>query len=343
MPSLRRSRPLKVLLLLLCAAPAGAAAPPDPQQLLQDALNPDVAFQGRMMVTHWFGRQTQAEEVEVYHALPNLTRREFFAPDGTVQRVMISDGDTEEILGMKRHKVVSGDAVKSYDKVMKPERELELLVANYELSVSSKTDEMAGRKAWVLQLKPKITGKPWQRLWIDQEAGLILENKRFLPRQHFAVLSRYSRIDIDKKLDPKLFALTLSSTAIAGAGSGLAPDFMTLEELKKAVGHDVRFPAELPAGFAFESADHFTYKGHEVLHARYTDGLDVLSLFETDRPVAMPKGGTAAVAPPSKGSGSGIRLSMAGRVLAIKRGKRYLTLISDVSAELLKTISARLK
>lgn len=333
---------LNALLLLLCAGQAAASAP-DPRKLLDAALTPDVAFQGRMMVTHWFGKQTQAEEVEIYHALPNLTRREFMSPDGAVQRVMISDGDTEEILSLRRQKVVAGDAVKSYNKVMRPERELELLLANYELSVATQTDEVAGRQAWILELKPKVAGKPWQKLWIDKEAGLILENKRFLPKHHYAVLSRYSRIEIDKKFDPGLFALTLSSITAAGAGSGLAPDFMTLEELRKAVGRDVDFPTALLAGFAFESADRFAYKDHEVLHARYTDGLDVLSLFQTDKPVTIPKSGTAMIAPPAKGSGSGIRLSTAGRVLNIKRGKRYITLISDVSAELLQSISAKLK
>ena len=340
---IRTSRPTRLLsVLFLCvgADPAWASSPPAPQQLLESALSPDVPFKGRMMVTHWFGKQTQAEEVQVYHALPNLTRREFLSPDGAVQRVMVSDGDTEEILLLKNRKVVSGDAVKSYEKVMKPERELEMLFSNYELSVSTNTDEVAGRKAWVLELKPKVSGKPWQRLWIDQQAGIILENKRFLPKHHYAVLSRYSHIEISKSLDPKLFELTLSS---AGAGPGLEPDFMTLEELRKATGKPVSFPQELPAGFAFESADRFNYKDHEVLHARYTDGLDVLSLFQTDRPVSLPKGGTAALAPPAKGLGSSIRLSTAGRVLNWKHGKQYFTLISDVSVELLQSISAKLK
>jgi outer membrane lipoprotein-sorting protein len=310
--------------------------------LLESSLSPDVAFKGRMMVTHWFGHQTTAEEVEVYHAPPNLYRREYISPEGTVQRVQISDGDVEQNFLVRQNKTISGDAVKSYEKVMSPEREMALLLKNYELSVSTKADEVAGRKAWILELKPLVTGKSWQKLWIDQQVGLILENKKFLPKHHYAVLSRYSKIEIQKQVKPELFELTVSSNDVAGTGHGLEPDFLTLEELKKATGKNPSFPTDLPEGFAFESADYFPYRDHVVLHARYTDGLAVLSLFQTDLPVRVPKNATATLAPPTKGGGS-IRLSTVGNVLNWKRGGQYFTLMGDVSKELLQSISAKLK
>lgn len=343
MPRTRKATsPRWTLALLLAAASSAAQTPPDPRQLLDDALSPEVSFKGRMMVTHWFGKQTSAEEVEVYHGPANLYRREFLSPDGAVTRVQVSDGDVEENFSVKHNKVVSGDAVKSYEKIMKPEREMQLLLENYELSVSTKTDEVAGRKAWVLELKPKVAGKPWQKLWIDQQHGLILENKRYLPKRHYAVLSRYSRIEVDDSLDPKLFELSLSSSAVAGTAHGLEPDFMTLDELKKASGKSVSFPPALPDGFVFESSDFFPWGAQTILHARYTDGLAVLSLFQTDKPVRLPKGATAAVAPPPA-KGSSIRLAAVGRVLSWKRGKQYFTLMGDVSSDLLQKVSASLK
>ncbi len=344
MPRIRNPTKLgRLLILLLVPALAGAEpATPDALKLLDDSLSPEVSFRGRMMVTHWFGKQTRAEEVEVYHGPGNLYRREFLSPDGIVTRVQVSDGDIEENLLVKHHKVVSGDAVKSYEKVMKPEREMELLLANYEISVSTKPDEVAGRKAWVLELKPKIAGKPWQKLWIDQEHALILENKRYLPKKRFAVLSRYSRIEVAKQLDPKLFELSLSSRAVMGGAHGLEPDFKTLEELKKATGKDVSFPLELPAGFAFESCDDIHWGPQIILHARYTDGLAVLSLFQTDKPVRLPAGATATIEAPSTKTGS-IRWAVVGKVLSWQHGKHYFTLMGDVSTEVLQEISAKLK
>ena len=333
-----------LLFLAIFAAhePAWAVPAPDPEELLSSALEtPATAFEGRMMVTHWFGRQARAEEVEVYYSPPNLTRREYLDPDGGVVRVVISDGEKEEVLLVRENKVLKGDAVKKYDKLMSAEREKELLLKNYRLSVL-KEDKVAGRAAWVLELKPLLPGKPLQRLWVDQQTRVILENKRFLPKKSFAALSRFSRFEPKKELDEKLFTLDLASRT-AVAEQDLEPDFLSLEELGQATGKAVPFPPELPGGFAFESADFFTVNKRLVRQARYTDGLAVVSLFATDRPVRLPKTGTFAVAAPTSGKGAKtLRFSSSGEVLSWKRGHLHYTMMGDLSRELMARIASRI-
>ena len=119
---------------------------------------------------------------------------------------------------------------------------------------------------------------------------------------------------------------------------------MSLSDLGKATGKEVPFPSALPAGFAFESADFFHVNRSLVRHARYTDGLAVVSLFATERPVRLPKGGTFSVAAPSSRKGAkSLRLSSAGRVLSWKRGRLHYTLMGDLSRELMESIASRLK
>jgi outer membrane lipoprotein-sorting protein len=336
--------PFLILLACLCAAgsPVLAAAPaaPDPTSLLDAALQPPgVSYEGRIMVTHWYGKQTRAEEMNIYYSPPDRYRREFLAPDGGVARVMISDGEREEVHLLKQKKVLGGDAVRSSEKQMPEAKERELLLKNYRASVL-RSDKVAGRPAWVLELKPVAQGKPWQRLWLDQETSVVLENKRFLPKRSFVELSRFDRFEPRPKLDDALFQLQLGTAAIPG--QGLEPDFLSLDELKKATGKSADFPTELPGGFLFESADYFTVGKETILHARYTDGLAVLSLFETDKPVRLPKTGLGRMAGPDKGAGA-LRLSSAGKVLMWKGGRRHYTLMGDVSRDLLEAISARLK
>ncbi len=67
-----------------------------------------------------------------------------------------------------------------------------------------------------------------------------------------------------------------------------------VEALNKATGDHSSLPLRLPGGFVFESADVFPVGKSKVRHARYTDGLTVISLFLTDRPVRLPKGGIIA-------------------------------------------------
>lgn len=343
----KSNKPLVLALLALLGggpAPARAEAPalPDPGQLLDSVLNPpQVSYEGRMMVTHWFGRQTRAEEVRIYHKPPDKTRREFLNPDGSVSRITVSDGNREEVHLLKQRKIVQGDAVKIYDKLMSPETERKLLFKNYRLSVL-KRDQVAGRSAWVLEMAPLAPGKPFQRLWIDEETRVVLENKRFIPRKPFAALSRFNRFEPRQGLDDGLFKLELASGA-AVAGKGLEPDFMSLDELKTATGNSANFPDALPGGFVFESADFLVVGKSTVRQARYTDGLAVVSLFATDRPVRLPKKGILAAAPAAAKGARTLRLSSSGEVLSWKRGRQHYTLIGDLSRDSLESMASGLK
>jgi negative regulator of sigma E activity len=332
------------LLLALPAVCAGAgrrsssSKPPPPVETLLDwsLEGPTSAYRGRMMFTQWFGKQARAEDVEVYHE-GDRVRREFLAPDGTPARVIVSDGERQEVHLVKKGKVLRGDAVKSYEKLMPPERERELLLKNYRLTASGPQD-VAGRACWILEIAPLVAGKPEQRLWIDQDTHVVLENKRLLPGRAFAAMVRYTRFTPAADLDDSLFEL--DDTTAAKAGKGLEPDFMTLEQLNAETGKHASLPAELPAGFVFESADFFTVNKSTVSHARYTDGLSVLSVFLTDKPVRLPKG---APAPQSGLPGASLRLSSAGRLLQFRRGRAHYTLVGDVSKELLQRIAKALQ
>lgn len=316
---------------------SSAWAVPAPEALLKSALDdPAIPYQGRVMVTQWYGKQTRAEEMRVHFAPPSSVRREFLNPDGTVARVSVSDGDTERVA--RGGKIIVGDAVRSYEKIMPPDREREILLANYEL-ISSTADKVAGRPVWLLILRPKIAGKAWQSMTLDQETRVVLRVKRYLPKRPFASQASFTTFEPGKTQDASLFRIEDSTLAVIAA-HGLEPDFMTLEQLAQKTGRASRLPAELPGGFVFESADAFKVGKGSVAHARYTDGLTVLSIFETERPVHLPKSGAMA---PSSAFPGALRASRAGKVLNWRAGDRHYTLMADLSRELLAEIARALK
>ena len=294
----------------LLAVPA--AAMPAAEELLQSALaSPTISYQGKVMVTQWYGKQTRAEEMRVHFAPPDNIRREYLRPDGGVTRITVSDGEHESV--SRGGKVVVGDAVRSYEKVMPPEREREILLSNYDL-LASTTEKVAGRPVWLLTLKPKLEGKAWQSMALDQETKVVLRVKRFLPRRSFASQASFTSFEPNKPQDEALFHLGATTSAAVSAPS-LTPDFMTLEQLAKETGRTSRLPGTLPGGFVFESADAFKAGTSRVAHARYTDGLTVLSVFETDRPVRIPKSGVMAT---SAGFPGALSASRAGKILKLK-------------------------
>ena len=318
---------------------ASAAATPDPISLLDSTLAPPaVPYQGHVTVTQWFGKQTRAEEMRVYVKPPDKIRREFLAPDGSVTRVSVSDGDEESVFLVRAGKTIRGDAVRSYEKVLPPDLERDTLISNYELSAST-ADKVAGRTTWRLTMKPRMDGKPWQVLWVDQETKVVLRSRRYIPKRSSASRAQFDSFDARKPQEDALFEVAEATAGVIEA-RGLAPEFLTLDQLNQKTGDQSRLPAALPGGFVFESADVLPVRGRQVLHARYTDGLIVISLFQTDRKVKIPKGGiisSGGVHLPGP-----LRASSAGKLIQWGGGRRYYTLMGDVSKELVSDIIKRL-
>ncbi len=336
---IRNRLPLLLLALWFAAPPVAAGALPDAQPLLDAALSaPDRPYQGHLTVTQWSGRQTHAEEVEVYYSPTNRYRWEFLAPDGSVTRSIVSDGANETTWLAHPGKAVTGEAVRTATKLMMPERERELLLKNYRLSVTG-PDSVAGRKAWVLVLRPLVAGKPHQLLWIDTETQIILSIKRFLPGMQFATIARFTHFKLNPSLSDVTFKLSIdSSVPVTG---DMTPDFLSIDELEKTTGRETDLPDMLPGGFAFESADYFEVGKEMVRHLRFTHGLAVLSIFLTDKPVNLPRGGMSRPAPPLSPPGA-LRLASTGKVYAFQHDRQYYTLMSDVSRDLLEHIAARM-
>lgn len=329
------------LLLTAVSGLAAHAAPPapDPIALLDATLAPpSVPYSGHVSVTQWFGKQTRSEEMRVYVRPPDAVRREFLAPDGRVTKVSVSDGDEETVFLERAGKTIRGDAVHSYEKVLPADVERETLLSNYELSVGT-ADAVAGRSTWKLTMKPRLEGKAWQVLWVDQDTKVVLRSRRFIPRRSSASRAQFDSFEPRKPQADSLFEVSEATAGVIEARS-LAPDFLTLEQLKQVTGDAARLPAALPGGFVFESADVLPVQGHKVLHARYTDGLIVLSLFQTDRRVKIPKGGVISAA--GVHLPGPLRASSAGKLIQWGGGRRYYTLMGDVSRELVADIVKKL-
>lgn len=333
------SRLAAAILLASGAAAARAAETPDPVALLDSTLAPPaVPYSGHVTVTQWFGKQTRSEEMRVFVRPPDKVRREFLAPDGGITRVSVSDGDEESVFLVRAGKTIRGDAVRSYEKVLPADIERDTLLSNYELSAST-ADKVAGRSTWKLTMQPRLEGKPWQVLWVDQETKVVLRSRRYIPKRASASRAQFDSFEPRKPQADELFEVQEATAGVIEA-RGLAPEFLTLEQLNKITGDDSRLPATLPGGFVFESADVLPVQGRKVLHARYTDGLIVISLFQTDRKVKIPKGGVISAA--GVHLPGPLRASSAGKLIQWGGGRRYYTLMGDVSRELVADIIKKL-
>jgi len=245
-----------------------------------------------------------------------------------------ADGETEVVRAQRPARAWVGAAIKRDPKVMAPEREREILLRNYR-AVLEGEDQVAGRPAWVLSLKPLVSGKPSQTLLVDRETSVILENKRFRARGSFAVHSRFTAFEPRPDLDGALFRAEPDREAVE---HGLDPAFFRPDELRAELEEHVPSPETLPGGFVLESTDLYEIRGSLVRHLRYTDGLSVLSVFATDRPVRAPRRSS-----PTETRPGAFRLSSSGKVFRWRSGDRHFTLIGDVPGRFLGPISTRIR
>ncbi len=122
------------LIFLASFAGAEQASSKDSKSLLKKALAPPhVAYQGHLSVTQWNGKTTKAEEIGVRFSPPHFYRWEFLKPDGGLDRVVVSDGEQEQIHLPKQKKILTGSAAKSSAKQISSVQEWDLLLKNYDI------------------------------------------------------------------------------------------------------------------------------------------------------------------------------------------------------------------
>ncbi len=326
------------LALALAALGTSARALPSADELLDSALAaPAAAYRGRVLVVQWYGRapdgslRTRASELAVAVKPPDRVRRELLAPDGSVERVLVSDGSRERATLCRTGRTVVAQVPGAGETDAAPEARREILRRNYELIVGTAAP-VAGREVWRLSFVPKSAGKARLALWIDKDSKTILRVKRWLPGRPFARDSQFLVFEPGAELDDSLFRVDAATAEIAAAHP---PSPLTMAELR---AKGAAMPEGLPGGFAFESGAALKVRGSVVLQARYTDGLSTLSLFQTDRPVHLPKN---ASVPAGRNPLPGpLSASAAGKIMQWRSGRRHFVMMSDVSRALMGKIAA---
>jgi hypothetical protein len=116
------------------------------------------------------------------------------------------------------------------------------------------------------------------------------------------------------------------------------PDYLALDEAK-AAGIEPRLPAWLPSGYVFESLDVMAKGKHNVVHYRFSDGIEVISLFQCPPRVRLNPGTRLTHwVKLSVGRGYWTRTAE-GSVLSWKSGDWRFVLVGSVSDETLKRMA----
>lgn len=292
-----RATPL-VSALLWGAAGGLWAADPDGEALVRRVFEgPRSPYRGEITITHWSGPNARAEEARVFVQDRGTYRYEYLTPAGRVGRVVVAANGVEHVLRPEGQRA----RAKPLPSPLSPEKEWALFLSNYRVSAPTR-DRVADRPVWTVELTPLTEGKPRERWWFDDGAGVVLALRRYGPDPGDASVVRFVQFEPVTRFDPRLFeAPAAAPTTDTPAGAAA--------------------PRVLPCGFVLKGDRRFQTQGATVTQWTYTDGLTVVSFFRTEKPV---------------------RLAPRGRLAVVQehRGPAYFTVISDGSEALLRRLCA---
>ncbi len=288
------------LLLLTAASLSARPAPrrpappkaPTAESLFVQVLRADdlAAYKGRQITTYW--RSGRAAEVLVFHRPMEDRRLQFLNPEAVRGRLLVSDGaeewEWEPRTKVLRHRRLSPGALDDDDLLS-----YTLLRANYLLTVDPVPRTIAERKAYLVTVKRPAGRTLARRFWIDRRTGLILKREIYGEDGKLRVTVGFSDITYSPSLPASLFSLAGLAKTVRVAEQPNGETAVPLGSVKTQLGGQASVPATL-AGYRLVGASVTQIGSRPVLHLRYSDGLNLVSLFEQrrtqpGRPTLVPK------------------------------------------------------
>lgn len=332
---------LLALALSLPAHARRAAAPPDAAELLRKTLEPTAAsYEGVMVVEVFEHGLSSAKRVSVRFQRPGLYRREVLDASGQPAQVVVSDGKQEWVYDKARRRVWQGEVPDPEVKRLGPDDEFDLLTDNYDVRAGA-TSPVAGRSSWLLELRARADGRLQRRLWVDRKTGLVLASEDYRPQGERASASRFESLSFPHRQAKKLFKFAPpAGVAVVKRGD---PGYLSLGDAKAASGMEPRTPDWLPSGYVFESLDVMPRGAFKIIHYRFSDGINVLSLFQCPPKVKLDFGAKTASAVRVGAEDGTLAWTQEGQALGWEQGRSRFLLVGPLSAEALVRIAVSVR
>ena len=257
---------------------------PTAEELFIKVLHADDAFtyRGRKVATYWRTGQTTA--VAVFHRPVDDRRIYYLSPKSRRGLLLVSDGHEEwqydPHIKELSHRRLSPGALEEDDLL-----NYTLLRANYFLAVDPKPRVYADRKVFLVTVKRPRGLTLARKFWIDAGSGLILKREIYGDDGELTVTRAFSEITYHPKPSPEVFSLAgLSKERGIHTVENSSPseEPVALNLVSSQLAGNAYAPPSL-AGYRLMGASATAAGGKPLLHLRYSDGLNLVSLFEQKR------------------------------------------------------------
>ncbi|MBV9848520.1 MAG: hypothetical protein JO250_02415 [Armatimonadetes bacterium] len=306
------------------------------------------SYRGRQVTTYWLSGRAVA--VIVSHLAVNLRRLDYIAPERLQGRKSISNSRERWEYDPRRRLLYHYRLAPDADAVADAATAYALLKTNYLVAVAPQKQTYDNRKVFLLAIKRRRSGTLARRLWIDAATGLVLKRESYREAYEdrklaakLAVTVAYADINFRPRLtraefDPARLARRPGVRVVEQKRDPEGP--IPVASVPRQLGGAWLTPASL-AGYRLVGAA-LTSGRRPLLHLRYSDGLNLVSLFEqrrtqTRQPTRVP----GTMRPLRVGSASGHVVSHAS-LTAINwdTAAFNLTLMGEIAQKTLQQLAA---
>lgn len=253
------------------------------------------SYSGHQVTTYW--KSGRSIRVYITHLKPNWRRIDYLAPETYRGRSVVINGLDEWIFDSNKQTLhhirrITGEGEPDYI------ASYEQLRNNYILSFLPETKSFADRKTYVLLVNRKSDHSIARKIWIDAVTGLFLKRELYGENGRLYVTVSFSDIDYHPKLWAQSFIMPGMVEGKAAGNIKIVEDTINPEEpvnIKNTqqVLNGKAITPQMVGGYQLFSASLVTNRNKKILHLRYFDGLQLISIFEQlrthkERPTKLP-------------------------------------------------------
>lgn len=248
-----------------------------------------VDYEGTKILTALRGQRAETVTILESYKRSGKLRLEFLSPESASGRLIVDDGASSWHYEPSRHIVMRGPSFVTAQPAVDPA----VILSRYDAMVLG-NEQVIGRQTVVLSLQPRGGGLV-KRLWVDQATGVVLRTEERDPSGELLFSSLFSRISYSLNLPSALFRFHLPAGARIFSFYVSGDPITDPQELSRQAKFALRAPIVL-AGLRFRSGTVARHGALTAVTAQYTDGVGVVSVFQTPASrMAMPEGATVAL------------------------------------------------
>jgi len=282
-----------IIAVLLLSLPMYAASEmPEPEGIFEKLLQSSrtVDFEGRLTLFAQIPGGNPMSEAQVIRKAPDKQRIEFVWPSEISGMGMVINGEERWSFRGDRGRGGRPFLAPPPNRMMDdfPLKNIQRLLRNYDIRVLD-GGNIADRSTYLLEIDPKVVGKPSRKIWVDKETSIILKVENYGSQKRLMGFYAYSRINYKPEIDETVFQRQHKqdeerTQRIERGRKELWNDSQgkpNLAKIRKTAQLGVIIPDQLPAGFALQSIQALRFGERRNVHLRYTDGLAVISVFQS--------------------------------------------------------------